>query len=55
MEKEINKLALNELFCAERDVGKISIYDLEVDGKPLGTFRSSGIICSTGTGSSGWL
>jgi hypothetical protein len=28
---------------------------LIVDGKDMGKFKSSGIIISTGTGSSGWL
>ena len=38
-------------------MGKISIYNLDVDGVPLQpeVFKSSGIIISTGTGSSGWL
>jgi len=51
----INKLILNELFASEKDVGKTSIYRLKVDNKDLGKFKSSGIIISTGTGSSGWL
>jgi NAD+ kinase len=51
----INKLVLNELFVAEKDVGKTSIYRLEVDETYLGKFKSSGIIVSTGTGSTGWL
>lgn len=53
--EEIRKLVLNEIFVAEKDVGKTSIYRLKVDGKDLGKFKSSGIIISTGTGSSGWL
>lgn len=40
---------------AEKDVGKTSIYRLQVDDSYLGKFKSSGIIVSTGTGSSGWL
>jgi hypothetical protein len=27
-----NKLVLNEIFAAEKDTGKTSIYNLEVDG-----------------------
>jgi len=54
-DKVINKLALNEVFCAEKDVANISIYELDVDGENLGRFKSSGLIISTGTGSSGWL
>lgn len=46
---------LNEVFAAEVDVGKTSIYKLTVDGRKLGKFKSSGIIIATGTGSSGWL
>jgi len=55
LEKPINKLCLNEVFVAEKDVGKTSIYRLQVDDSYLGKFKSSGIIISTGTGSSGWL
>ena len=55
LEKPIHKLILNELFVAEKDVGKTSIYRLEVDDVYLGKFKSSGIIISTGTGSTGWL
>jgi NAD kinase len=40
---------------AEKDVSTTSMYRLEVDNKDLGKFKSSGIIISTGTGSSGWL
>ena len=50
-----NKLVLNEVFAAEKDTGKTSIYKLIVDDEDLGKFKSSGIIISTGTGSSGWL
>jgi NAD+ kinase len=46
---------LNEIFAAEKDTGKTSIYRLFVDQEDLGSFKSSGIIISTGTGSSGWL
>ena len=51
------RLVLNEVFAAEKDVGKISVYTLKVDGFEIegGKIRSSGIIISTGTGSSGWL
>jgi len=51
----VNKLVLNEIFVAEADVGKTSIYKLGVDSRQLGKFKSSGLIISTGTGSSGWL
>lgn len=50
-----NKLCLNEVFAAEKDVSCTSMYKLVVDGKDMGKFKSSGILVSTGTGSSGWL
>lgn len=53
--EKINKLVLNEIFVAEKDIGKTSIYKLKVDNEMLGKFKSSGVIISTGTGSSGWL
>ena len=46
---------LNEVFMAEKDSSKISQYKVQVDGIDIGRFKSSGIIISTGTGSSGWL
>lgn len=49
------KLCLNEVFAAEKDVSCTSMYKLIVDGIDMGKFKSSGIIISTGTGSSGWL
>ena len=51
----LSKLSLNEVFAAEKDVSCTSMYKLLVDGKDMGKFKSSGIIISTGTGSSGWL
>ena len=53
--EKTNKLVLNEIFVAEQDTGKTSIYRLIVDNTYLGKFKSSGMIISTGTGSSGWL
>lgn len=55
LKKPINKLCLNEVFVAEKDVGKTSIYRLQVDDNYLGKFKSSGMLVSTGTGSTGWL
>lgn len=46
---------MNEVFVAEKDVAQTSIYKLVVDDKDMGKFKSSGLIISTGTGSSGWL
>ena len=48
-------LALNEVFCAERDVSSASRYCVMKDGVDQGVFKSSGLIVSTGTGSTGWL
>ena len=48
-------LVLNEVFSAERDVSSASRYHIHKDGSDLGVFKSSGLIVSTGTGSSGWL
>ena len=41
--------------AAEQDPSVLSIYRLTVDGRDLGKFRSSGVLFSTGTGSTGWL
>ena len=40
---------------SERDVSQVSLYRLMVDGRDLGKFKSSGILISSGTGSTGWL
>ena len=40
---------------SERDPSQLSVYRLNVDNKDLGKFKSSGILVSTGTGSTGWL
>ena len=50
-----SRLCLNEVFAAEKDESCTSMYKLIVDDKDMGKFKSSGIIISTGTGSSGWL
>ena len=50
-----NKLALNEVFMAEKDASKTTAYSIDADGEDVGRFKSSGVIASTGTGSSGWL
>lgn len=52
---EEKALCLNEAFCAEADVASASRYRITKDGHDLGVFKSSGLIVSTGTGSSGWL
>lgn len=48
-------LSLNEIFVAEKDVSSASRYCVMKDGHDLGVFKSSGLIVSTGTGSTGWL
>ena len=40
---------------SEKDATSLSVYRLNVDERDLGKFKSSGIIISTGTGSTGWL
>ena len=46
---------LNEVMAAEKDPSQLSLYRLNVDGRDLGKFRSSGIIIATGTGSTCWI
>jgi NAD kinase len=46
---------LNELFFSNSNTSSMSKYQLKVDGKTDNIFQSSGLICSTGTGSSSWL
>lgn len=46
---------LNEVMTSEQDASQLSNYKLNVDDRELGKFKSSGIIISTGTGSTGWL
>ena len=48
-------LCLNETLCAEKDVSSASRYVVERDGVNVGPFKSSGLVVSTGTGSTGWL
>jgi len=40
--------ALNEIFFADKDVGKTSNFRLSVDGKEFQYYRSGGVIVSTG-------
>lgn len=53
--RKFQQLSLNEIFVAEKNVSQTSIYRLKVDGNYIGKFKSSGLIVSTGTGSTGWL
>jgi NAD kinase len=43
------------VFAAEKNVGRYSLYRLKADNQYIGKFYSSGILISTGTGSTGWL
>jgi len=54
-EKPFQRLSLNEIFVAEDKVSKTSVFKLTADKKPLGKFKSSGLLIATGTGSTGWL
>ena len=54
MESQVH-YALNEVFVAEKNIGASSHYRLRVDGDYKGKFKSSGLIISSGTGSTGWL
>ena len=54
-EEPIRKTSLNEIFVAEQKVSQTSIFKLTADNKYLGKFKSSGLLISTGTGSTGWL
>ena len=54
-EEPIRHLSLNEIFVAEDNVSKTSIFKLTANKEFLGKFKSSGLIISTGTGSTGWL
>ena len=40
---------------AEKNNAMTSIYSVLADNMNIGRFKSTGIIVSTGTGSSGWL
>lgn len=48
-------MILNEIMLSEADASVLSVYRLTVNGNDIGKFKSSGIIVSTGTGSTGWL
>ena len=54
-EQKFYQLCLNEAFIAEHDVASASRYRLVSDNQSLGLYKSSGLIVSTGCGSSGWL
>nr|CAH8870738.1 unnamed protein product [Trichobilharzia regenti] len=47
-------LALNEVFAGESLSACVSVYDISVDGAKSEKQKSSGIVISTGTGSTSW-
>jgi NAD+ kinase len=54
--KIFNELALNEVFAAEKNVSTCSVFRVKVDDDDyIGKFKSSGLLCATGTGSTGWI
>ena len=55
LDEPIKRLSLNEVFIAEHDVASASRYRIKPNGVNLGLFKSSGLIVSTGVGSTGWL
>ncbi|KAK6043799.1 hypothetical protein COOONC_18697, partial [Cooperia oncophora] len=44
-------LALNEVFVGENEAAKVSTYTISIDDQPMVKQKSSGLIVSTGTGS----
>lgn len=47
---------LNEIYVGEKSVSSSAVFRLKTgENDYLGKFKSSGIIISTGTGSTGWL
>ncbi|CAH8614632.1 unnamed protein product [Heterobilharzia americana] len=46
--------ALNEVFAGESLSACVSVYDISVDGKKSEKQKSSGVVISTGTGSTSW-
>ncbi|KJH45459.1 NAD(+)/NADH kinase [Dictyocaulus viviparus] len=47
-------LALNEVFIGENEAAKVSTYSISIDDQPMVKQKSSGLIVSTGTGSTSW-
>lgn len=52
-EKSTN-LALNEVFIGEDEAAKVSTYNISIDDSQTVKQKSSGLIVSTGTGSTSW-
>ncbi|EYC29403.1 hypothetical protein Y032_0006g2960 [Ancylostoma ceylanicum] len=47
-------LALNEVFVGEDEAAKVSTYSISIDDQPMVKQKSSGLIVTTGTGSTSW-
>jgi len=47
-------LALNEVFVASSDPAAVSSFAVSIDGQPEFLCKNSGILISTGSGSTGW-
>ncbi|CAB3409153.1 unnamed protein product [Caenorhabditis bovis] len=52
--KSVTNLALNEVFIGEDEAAKVSTYNISIDDSPMVKQKSSGMIVSTGTGSTSW-
>uniref|UniRef100_A0A1I7TDS2 NAD(+) kinase n=1 Tax=Caenorhabditis tropicalis TaxID=1561998 RepID=A0A1I7TDS2_9PELO len=51
---KVSNLALNEVFIGEDEAAKVSTYNISIDDSPRVKQKSSGMIVSTGTGSTSW-
>ncbi|EGT56121.1 hypothetical protein CAEBREN_24003 [Caenorhabditis brenneri] len=51
---KVTNLALNEVFIGEDEAAKVSTYNISIDDSPTVKQKSSGLIVSTGTGSTSW-
>ncbi|PIC37147.1 hypothetical protein B9Z55_015880 [Caenorhabditis nigoni] len=52
--KKSTNLALNEVFIGEDEAAKVSTYNISIDDSQSVKQKSSGLIVSTGTGSTSW-
>uniref|UniRef100_A0A8R1E546 NAD(+) kinase n=1 Tax=Caenorhabditis japonica TaxID=281687 RepID=A0A8R1E546_CAEJA len=50
----ITNLALNEVFIGEDEAAKVSTYNISIDDSSMVKQKSSGMIVTTGTGSTSW-
>ncbi|CAD6199460.1 unnamed protein product [Caenorhabditis auriculariae] len=52
--KTTTNLALNEVFVGENEAAKVSTYNISIDDQNMVKQKSSGLIVTTGTGSTSW-